>query len=94
MADKLATSINRPLGLYRHLLRCMAVLPPDAQAHYKHRVRQVGRYFMVRERSLIVIYYIFMIDKIISSVFYSILDVIIIIFMFININFSCFLGGG
>ena len=33
--------IQNPLVLYRHLLRCIARLPTDAQGHYKHHVRQV-----------------------------------------------------
>ena len=31
------------LALYRHLLRVVALLPQDAQAHYKHHIRQAYR---------------------------------------------------
>jgi hypothetical protein len=29
-----------PVGLYRHLLRVIALLPKESQAYYKHHVRQ------------------------------------------------------
>jgi len=33
-------SISRPLQLYKHLLRSVQKLPPEAQAYYKHYVKQ------------------------------------------------------
>ena len=33
--------VQTPRALYRYLLRRIAVLPPDANAFYRHRIRQV-----------------------------------------------------
>ncbi|GFN84793.1 lyr motif-containing protein 9-like [Plakobranchus ocellatus] len=32
--------MKSPTGLYKHLLRCVKKLPPEAQAYYKHHIRQ------------------------------------------------------
>lgn len=37
-----AVGVSTPRALYRYLLRSVAVLPPDARSHYKHRIRQVS----------------------------------------------------
>lgn len=38
MSSKL---VKTPLGLYKHLLRQLALLPEPVRPHYKHRIRQV-----------------------------------------------------
>ena len=30
-----------PVGLYRHLLKCISLLPSEARDYYKHKVKQV-----------------------------------------------------
>uniref|UniRef100_A0A1X7V9B3 LYR motif-containing protein 9 n=1 Tax=Amphimedon queenslandica TaxID=400682 RepID=A0A1X7V9B3_AMPQE len=37
MSSKL---VKTPLGLYKHLLRQLALLPEPMRPHYKHRIRQ------------------------------------------------------
>lgn len=37
----MATIVQTPRALYRHLLRRLQVLPVAARDHYKHRIRQV-----------------------------------------------------
>lgn len=34
------SKITTPLQLYKHLLRCIQKLPPEAQSYYKHHVKQ------------------------------------------------------
>jgi len=34
------SKITGPISLYKHLLRCIRQLPPEAQSYYKHHVKQ------------------------------------------------------
>ncbi|XP_074643430.1 LYR motif-containing protein 9-like [Tubulanus polymorphus] len=40
MTSNIAKNITNSLSLYRHLLRVINKLPPEARTHYKHSVRQ------------------------------------------------------
>lgn len=37
---KMAVVVRTPLALYRYLLRRIAILQPDMNAFYRHRIRQ------------------------------------------------------